>query len=267
MPRLDALTVAICEQAIMRIRVRRVPTDTSLFNPSTYTGEGLDPEAKRLMLATIEFFESRGKAVLKEHDRDLTWYSDFIEFLAKEKAFATLLTPERDGGGSPDKRWDTNRICHFNEITAFYGLASWYTWQVYILGLGPSWQSDNGAARAGAAALLDEGSIFAFGLSEKEHGADIYSTDMVLTPQEDGSFLASGEKYYIGNGNKAGVVSVFGRGAAVEGAEGYVSFAADSGHERYELLKNVVNSQSYVSNFRLNEYPVTADDVLHTGPE
>ena len=32
---------------------------------------------------------------------------------------------------------------------------------------------------------LAKGSIFAFGLSEREHGADIYSTDMVLRPAGD----------------------------------------------------------------------------------
>jgi acyl-CoA dehydrogenase len=32
-------------------------------------------------------------------------------------------------------------------------------------------------------------------------------------------------------------------------------------------VKNVVNSQSYVSEFKLDEYPVTEEDVLHTGPE
>ena len=125
----------------------------------------------------------------------------------------------------------------FNEITAFYGLVYWYTWQVTILGLGPIWQSGNDEARERAAGLLDEGAIFAFGLSEREHGADIYSTDMILTPGEDGGFTASGGKYYIGNGNQAGMVSVFGRRADVEGPEGYVFFAADSGHERYRLVR------------------------------
>ena len=77
--------------------------------------------------------------------------------------------------------------------------------------------------------MLEDGAIFAFGLSEKEHGADIYSTDMLLTPDGDG-FRANGGKYYIGNGNVAGMVSVFGRRTDVEGPEGYVFFAADSGH-------------------------------------
>ncbi len=237
-----------------------------LFNPRAYDAADLDPEAKRIMLATIEFFESRGKQVLKEHDREQRWYSDFLEFVKRERVFATLLTPARDGDGDADKRWDTKRICAFNEITAFYGLVYWYTWQVSILGLGPIWQSDNEAARARAAQLLDEGAIFAFGLSEKAHGADIYSTDMVLTPDGNGGFSARGGKYYIGNGNLAGMVSVFGRRSDIEGPEGYVFFAADSQHSNYRLVKNVVSSQSYVSQFELEDYPVGEEDVLHAGP-
>jgi alkylation response protein AidB-like acyl-CoA dehydrogenase len=238
-----------------------------LFNPRTYDGAELDDDSRRLMLATIDFFESRGKAVLKEHDRDLTWYSDFLEFVEREGVFAKLLTPATDGGGDPEKRWDTARICAFNEITGFYGLAYWYTWQVSILGLGPIWQSDNAEARQRASELLDDGAIFAFGLSEKEHGADIYSTDMVLTPVSGGGFRANGGKYYIGNGNLAGMVSVFGRRADVDGPDGYVFFAADSQHPSYELVKNVVNSQSYVSQFELTDYPVRPQDVLHTGKD
>jgi acyl-CoA dehydrogenase len=238
----------------------------ALFNPRTYDPVHLDAESRRLMLSTVDFFESRGKALLKQHDRDRVWYADFLEFVAREKLFAKLLTPVAEACGDPDKRWDTARVCELNEILAFYGLHYWYTWQVSILGLGPIFQSPNADARARAATLLEGGAIFAFGLSEQAHGADIYSTDMVLTPDGKGGFTASGEKYYIGNGNLAGMVSIFGRRADVEGADGYVFFAADSQHPAYELLKNVVNAQSYVSNFRLNDYPVRPQDVLHTGP-
>ena len=65
-------------------------------------------------------------------------------------------------------------------------------------------------------------------------------------------------KYYIGNGNVAGLVSVFGRRADVDGPDGYVFFAADSRHPAYHLVKNVVNAQMYVSEFRLEDYPVRA---------
>jgi acyl-CoA dehydrogenase len=237
-----------------------------LFNPRTYDASEFDEPTRKALLATIEWFESRGKRKLKDDDHERVWYADFLEFVREERIFANFLTPAAEAGGDEDKRWDTARICAFNEITGFYGLPYWYTWQVTILGLGPIWQSGNAAAKQRAASLLDEGAIFAFGLSEREHGADIYSTDMILTPDGDG-FRASGGKYYIGNGNKAGMVSVFGRRNDLEGADGYVFFAADSGHPNYRLIKNVVNSQSYVSQFELDDYPVTPDDVLHTGKD
>ena len=116
--------------------------------------------------------------------------------------------------------------------------------------------------------------MFAFGLSEREHGADIYTTDMVLTPasEEDRAdgilYRASGEKYYIGNGNVASMVSVFGTARRRRRARtAYVFFAADSRHENYHLIDNVVHMQIYVSTFRLEDYPVRAEDILHTGVE
>jgi acyl-CoA dehydrogenase len=247
------------------VEQRPVAVSSVLFNPRSYDVPEFDEATRRALRATIDFFESRGKATLKKHDHERTWYADFLEFVKRERIFATLLTPASEGEGDPDKRWDTTRISAFSEITGFYGLAYWYTWQVTILGLGPIWQSENAAARRRAAELLESGAIFAFGLSEKEHGADIYSTDMVLTPDGDGGFSASGSKYYIGNGNLAGMVSVFGRRADVEGPDGYVFFAADSGHPAYKLVKNVVNSQNFVSEFRLEDYPVRREDLLHTG--
>jgi alkylation response protein AidB-like acyl-CoA dehydrogenase len=248
--------------------IDRTSSSTALlFNPRTYDAAEFDEPTRRALLATIEFFEGRGKRKLKDDDRDRVWYADFLAFIKRERIFASFLTPAAEAGpGEEGKRWDTARICAFNEITGFYGLPYWYTWQVSILGLGPIWQSDNAEAKQRAARLLDEGAIFAFGLSEREHGADIYSTDMILTPDGD-AFSASGGKYYIGNGNEAGMVSVFGRRADVEGADGYVFFAADSRHERYRLVKNVVNSQSYVSQFELDGYPVRPEDVLHTGKD
>ncbi|MEU2576654.1 acyl-CoA dehydrogenase family protein [Streptomyces anulatus] len=237
-----------------------------LFNPRTYDPQHFDPETRRLLRATVDWFEERGKRRLIEDYRSRAWLGDFLAFSAKEGLFATFLTPA-SAAGSEDQRWDTARIAALNEIFGFYGLDYWYAWQVTILGLGPVWQSDNAAARDRATELLSQGEVFAFGLSEKTHGADIYSTDMLLEPDSevDGGFRASGSKYYIGNGNAAGLVSVFGRRTDVEGPDGYVFFAADSRHEAYHLVKNVVDSSKYVSEFRLDGYPVAPADILHTG--
>jgi len=64
---------------------------------------------------------------------------------------------------------------------------------------------------------------------------------------------ANGEKYYIGNANVARMVSTFARSTRLT----VLFFAADSQDDRYELIKNVVNSQNYVANYALHDYPVT----------
>ncbi|WP_067477843.1 acyl-CoA dehydrogenase family protein [Nocardia amamiensis] len=250
-------------------------TDARLFNPASYDPQQFDAETRRLLRATIEWFEGRGKQRLLADDANAVWTADFLDFVKKEKLFATFLTPAAYADGDPNRRWDAARNAALSEIFGFYGLAYWYAEQVTILGLGPIWQSDNEDAKKRAAADLSAGEVMAFGLSEQTHGADIYNTDLVLTPTEPGSadaeagilFRANGEKYYIGNGNVASMVSVFSRRADLEGADGYVWFAADSRHDNYRLLGNVVHQQMYVSTFRLENYPVRAEDILHTGPE
>ena len=231
-----------------------------LLNPSNHNRYYPDQRSKEIMRKTIAFFEGKGKQKLKADDHHQVWYADFIEFQKQEQIFADLLTPP--GYGGSNSRWDTWRNCEFNEILAFYGLAYWYTWQVSILGLGPIWQSENEDLKRRAAQLLQEGQVFAFGLSERAHGADIYSTEMCLTPQADGGCLADGEKYYIGNGNIAPMVSTFGK---IAGSGEYVFFTADYRHRNYDLLGNVTQSQSYVANFRLHNYPVSEADILSRG--
>ena len=243
-----------------------------LFDPNTYDPSHFDAETRRQLRAVIDWFEQRGKTRLLRDDLEAAWVSDFLDFIKQERIFATFLTPSEYGGGDPNKRWDTSRNAALSEIFGFYGLSYWYAEQVTILGLGPIWQSDNIKAKERAASQLEAGGVMAFALSEREHGADIYNTDMLLTPAKDDDdegviFRASGEKYYIGNGNVAGMVSVFSRRTDVDGAEGYVWFVADSGHQNYELIGNVVHGQMYVSNFRLNDYPVHEEDILCTGPE
>lgn len=169
-----------------------------LLNPNHLTRKYPDRRSGEIMAATVDFFESRGKARLKHDDHERIWYSDFLDFVGRERIFASLLTPA--SYGADDCRWDTYRISEFAEIMGFYGLSYWYPFQVTALGLGPIWMSANEDAKRKAAAGLEAGEVFAFGLSEQTHGADVYQTDMILTPS-DGGWTANGEKYYIGNAN------------------------------------------------------------------
>jgi len=106
------------------------------------------------MLKTIDFFERKGKGRIKDDYHAKVWYSDFLDFVKKERIFATMCTPH--GYGAADSRWDTWRVCEFAEILGFYGLQYWYTWQVTVLGLGPIWMSHNEAIKKRAAQALEE---------------------------------------------------------------------------------------------------------------
>jgi acyl-CoA dehydrogenase len=230
-----------------------------LFNPRQISG-AYDPKLREILEKTVAFFENKGKRQLKKDDRERVWYEDLLQFIKENEIFYTLLTPDAYGEG--ECRWDTWRNCAFNEVLSFYGLHYWYTWQVSILGLGPIWMSPNEEAKKKAAALLKNGEVFAFGLSERAHGADIYATEMTLSPAGEGTYRANGEKYYIGNGNAAEMVSTFGK---VAGSGEYVFFVANYRNRNYQLVGNVVNSQSYVADFRLHDYLVSEADILSRG--
>ncbi len=232
-----------------------------LLNPHHYQGRHPEARTNEMLKAVIEFFERKGLKNIKQDWHDRSWNHDFVEFMKSEQVLATLMTP---AGYGDDAAWNSYRNVDFAEISGFYGITYWYTFQVSMLGLGPIFNGGNEKVKQRAAQLLKEGAVFAFGLSERDHGADIYSSSMELVPQSDGSYLARGGKYYIGNGNEASLVSVFGKNS--ETGE-YVFFVVDSKHPNYELVKNTVNHQNYVAEFRLNDYPITEDDILRVGQE
>ena len=236
-----------------------------LIQPKKYKSLMTDEGSRAIMEKTIQFFENMGKTKLCEDFNKKVWYREFIDFIARERIFSKLLTPKEYADGDPDCRWDTARNSEYSELLAFYGLGYWYCFQVTILGLGPIWMSKNEKVKQKAAQLLREGAIFAFGLSERTHGADIYSTETALTPKGDGTYVANGEKYYIGNGNEAEMVSTLGR--VKDGTDDYTFFVTNYRHKAYELKKNVISHQEYVSNFALHDYPITQDDILSRGPD
>ena len=241
-----------------------------LFNPTTYDPTYLDEDSRRTLRTLVDYFEGKGLAQMKAEYHAASWYKDFLDLVAEKGLFARVATPANVASlmDQPvgDGQWNTARINELNEILGFYSLDYWYAWQVSVLGLGPVWSSANEGARKLVGELLAQGGIFGFGLSERTHGADIYSTDMILTRSGDG-WSATGPKYYIGNGNEAARLSVFGRFADddPEHPGEYVFFLVDPRHPAYELVHNVVEGQMYVAQFNLHDYPVTAADVLHVG--
>ena len=236
-----------------------------LLNPKTRDYAELDPASRRILRATVDFFEDKGKAWLKQQSRDRVWYTDFLDMVKKERVFAHLGTPAAYNDGDEDKHWNTARVTAWNEVAGFYGAQYWYAWGVSTLGLQIIFQSDNEKAKCNAAAELENGGIIGFGLSERTHGADIYSTDCLLSPDGNGGYVVNGPKYYIGNGNVARMIPTFGRRTDVEGPDAYIWFIVDSQHPAYKLRGNVIDGQNFVSAYDLENYPIATDDILHTG--
>ncbi len=236
-----------------------------LLNPKKYKDRGYpDERSKEIMLKTIEWFENKGLGAIKDSFHTKEFSEDYQKFVTEERHFETLFLP-KGYGDDPDQYYSTYRMYEYSEITGFYGAAYWYAYHVSTLGLDPVLMGENEDVKHRAIAKMKENAFCAFGLSEKEHGADIYSTEMTLTPQEDGTYLANGSKYYIGNGNVASTVSVFGKMADTGD---YVFFVVDSAHPNYKLIKNVVDyNQQYVAEFELHDYPITKDDICTIGPK
>ncbi|MBI9092655.1 MAG: acyl-CoA dehydrogenase family protein [Desulfobacterium sp.] len=234
-----------------------------LLNPKNYQERNYpDDRSKEIMLKTIQWFENKGHKKMKEDFMSPEFTYDFAEFIKEEKIFETLFLPK--GYGDEDQYYSTYRMFEFSEICGFYGSAYWYMYHVSTLGLDPVFLGDNEALKHKAVEVLKGNPLCAFGLSEKEHGADIYSSDMKLYRQEDGTYLAKGSKYYIGNANEASTITVFGK---IAETDEYVFFVVDSKHEKFECIKNVIHAQNYVAEFALHDYPITDAEISSRGPK
>jgi acyl-CoA dehydrogenase len=139
---------------------------------------------------------------------------------------------------------------------------------VHLPGLGaghrPDLDEQQPGCQAKAKQLLDQGEIFAFGLSEKEHGADIYSSDMIVTKLPDGTYTAPAASTTSATPTRRPWCPPSARWP-IRGE--YIFFVADSQHPNYKLIKNTVYSQNFVAEYRLDDYPFTEADVLHHGDD
>lgn len=168
-------------------------------------------------------------------------------------------------GDDPDSRYDLYCMCPYSELLAFFDLGYWYSYQVSILGVGPIWMGDNEKAKHRLAKELKNGSFFAFGMSEKDPGADLYSNACVITPQEDGTYIANGNKYYIGNAHIASMVSTLGKNSQTGE---WAFWVVDSKHRNYDYVKDIDITGftlARLGEYEMIDYPLTEDDIIKTG--
>ncbi len=234
-----------------------------LFNPKTFTGSEYDEKTRNIMLKSIEFFEHKGLKSIREDGKEFIWQDDWMKYQKEHKIFATIMTPE--GYGEEDSRFDLYRLCPMSEILGFYSESYQYALQVSILGVSPVWMGDNEAQKHELAQQLLDGEISAFGMSEKEHGADLYSNECTITPVGDGKYVANGNKYYIGNSQIAKTISTLGKNS--ETGE-WAFWVVDSNHRNFDYVKDIETPAiglARVGEYEMIEYPITDNEILTVG--
>ena len=236
-----------------------------LFNPHQFEGKEYDEKTREAMLKTIEFFESKGLQSIREDEKKYVWQEDWLKYQKEHQIFATMLTAQ--GYGDEDARFDLYRLCPMSEILGFYGEAYQYVLQVSVLGVSPIWMGDNEEQKKELAQQLKEGHVYAFGMSEKEHGADLYSNEATITPTGEGTYVANGNKYYIGNAHIAPKITTLGKNT--ETGE-WAFWVVDSRHRNYKYVKDIETpgmGQMRLGEYEMVEYPISDRDILTVGDE
>ena len=118
-----------------------------------------------------DFFRAKGLAALKQEDRREEWYPDWIAYQAAHGLYAGLLSPA--AYSTRGHRLNLLRLTRFLEAFAYFSPAHAYSLHVSFLGLFPILMSANEALKLEAIARLEGGGLFAFGVSERAHGADL----------------------------------------------------------------------------------------------
>jgi len=232
------------------------------------TREYLQEPAIRLL---VDFFRKKGLEALKQEDRAEAWYADWIDYQARHKLYAGLLSPQRYS--NLGNRFSLGRLTRFLEAIAYFSPAHGYSLHVSFLGLFPILMSSNEELKKEAIAKLEGGGLFAFGVSEKAHGSDLFANEFTVKPTADG-WLADGGKYYIGNANAACLISILAKlrpsesGGTSKRAP-FVFFALrpkeTPAFQNLRKIRTLGIRTAFVGEFEVRDHPLARRDIISQG--
>jgi acyl-CoA dehydrogenase len=206
------------------------------FDPASSaagTAEYLEDSSVRRLR---DFFQSKGLEALKQEDLHEDWYPDWIDYQAKHRLYASVLSPERYS--SFGNRFNLLKLTRFLETFAYFSPAHAYSLHVSFLGLFPILMSSNEALKKEAIAKLEEGGLFAFGVSERGHGSDLFANEFTVKQAGAAGWVADGTKYYIGNANKACMISILAKEVLERTTEAQRTQSEDNTEKRKEERAN-----------------------------
>jgi acyl-CoA dehydrogenase len=147
--------------------------------------------------------------------------------------------------------------------------------QVSFLGLFSILMGSRAELKREAVAALEAGGLFALGISEKDHGADLFGNEFVVTETSPGEFVANGGKYYIGNSNCASMISILARKEKASGRAThsrrapFVLFAlrpnGSGAFNNGRKIRTLGVRAGYVGAFDVNDHPFPETDLIASG--
>jgi len=160
----------------------------------------------------VDYFRTKGLGSLKRDDRDESWYQEWIDYQCKHGLYASVLSPKQYSRRG--HHFSILNLTQFLETFAFFSPAHAYSLHVSFLGLFPILMSANESLKKEAIARLEAGGLFAFAVSEKAHGSDLFANEFEVKSAGAAGWVADGAKYYIGNANAACIISILGKRVA-----------------------------------------------------
>jgi acyl-CoA dehydrogenase len=238
-------------------------------SPAGGAAEYLQDPSLRLV---VDFFRSKGLESLKQEDRDESWYQGWIDYQSKHGLYASVLSP----------REYSRRGHHFNilkltqllETFAYFSPAHAYSLHVSFLGLFPILMSGNEALKKEAIAKLEAGGLFAFAVSEKAHGSDLFANEFTVKPAGAAGWVADGAKYYIGNANAACLMSILGKRGDADSAgttkrAPFVAFALrpseSTAFQNVRKIRTLGIRTAFVGEFEVKGHRFPDSDIIACG--
>lgn len=218
-----------------------------------------------------EFFNAKGITALKEEDRNETWYEDWLVFQAEHRIYASVLSPKQFS--TLGYEFDLLKLTRFLEAFAYFSPSHGYSLQTTFLGLFAILMGSNADLKREAVAALEAGELLAFGVSEKDHGSDLLGNEFIVTETAPGQFVADGRKYYIGNANRAAIISILARKDSARSGRStrspFVLFALrpgqSPGYRSIRKIRTLGVRAAFVGEFEVRDHPLSAGDVIAEG--
>jgi acyl-CoA dehydrogenase len=221
----------------------------------------------------VGFFQDKGREALVAEDRQEKWYQDWIDYQARHRLYASVLSPKRYS--SLGHQFNLLKLTRFLEVFTYFSPPHAYSLHVSFLGLFPILMSSNESLKQEAITRLEGGGLFAFGVSERTHGSDLLANEFTVTPASSDGWVANGAKYYIGNANAACMISILGKEGAASGSttrrSPFAFIALRPGetpaYRNVRKIRTLGIRSAFVGEFEVQGHPFPASDIISRGRE